>query len=86
VVITGKLLRILPFKDIKSGGDTAKKVVDLAKKVVDLIIADESDYQRVSDDRWCACCSEFVWRIKPNDKYGLPSNKLQLINHEISQD
>jgi len=46
VVITGKLLRILPFKDIKSGGDTAKRVFDL-------IIADESDYQRVSfwDDK-----------------------------------
>jgi len=46
VTITGKVLRILPFKDIKSGGDSAKKVVDL-------IIADESDYQRVSfwDDK-----------------------------------
>ena len=41
VTITGKVLRILPLKEVKSGGDTAKKVVDL-------IIADESDYQRVS--------------------------------------
>ena len=46
VTITGKVLRILPFKEVKSGGDTAKKVVDL-------IIADEFDYQRVSfwDDK-----------------------------------
>lgn len=42
VTITGKVLRILPFK-----------VADEAKKVVDLIIADESDYMRVSlwDDK-----------------------------------
>jgi len=45
VTITGKVLRILLFKDIKSG--------DTAKRVVDLIIADEFDYQRVSfwDDK-----------------------------------
>ena len=43
VTIIGKVLRILPLKEVKSG-DTAK---------VDLIIADEFDYQRVSfwDDK-----------------------------------
>jgi len=46
VTITGKILRILPFRAVKSGGETTKKVVDL-------IIADEFDYQRVSfwDDK-----------------------------------
>jgi len=43
--ITGKVLRILPLKEVN--------VNDTAKRVVDLIIADESDYQRVSfwDDK-----------------------------------
>ncbi len=40
VNITGKVIRILPFKEVKIG--------DEAKKVVDLLIADESDYKRVS--------------------------------------
>ncbi|MGB2843186.1 MAG: SOSS complex subunit B family protein [Halobacteriota archaeon] len=45
VNITGKVLRILPFKEVK--------VSDEAKKVVDLIIADELGYKRVSfwDDK-----------------------------------
>ncbi|MBC8521291.1 MAG: hypothetical protein H8D26_04790 [Methanomicrobia archaeon] len=45
VNITGKVLRILPFKEVK--------VSDEAKKVADLIIADELDYKRVSlwDDK-----------------------------------
>jgi hypothetical protein len=40
VTVTGKVLRILPFKEVN--------VADEAKKVVDLIIADERDYMRVS--------------------------------------
>ena len=46
VTITGKALRILPFRAVKSGSETTKKVVDL-------IIADKFDYQRVSfwDDK-----------------------------------
>ena len=40
VNITGKVIRILPFKEVNIGGE--------AKKVVDLLIADESDYKRVS--------------------------------------
>jgi len=45
VNITGKVLRILPFKEVK--------VSDEAKKVADLIIADELGYKRVSfwDDK-----------------------------------
>ncbi|MGB2728071.1 MAG: hypothetical protein WBD09_06300 [Halobacteriota archaeon] len=45
VNITGKVLRILPFKEVK--------VSDEAKEVVDLIIADELGYKRVSfwDDK-----------------------------------
>ena len=45
VNITGKVLRILPFREVKVG--------DVTKKVVDLIIADENDYRRVSfwDDK-----------------------------------
>ena len=45
VTITGKVLRILPLKEVKSG--------DTAKRVIDLIIADEFEYQRVSfwDDK-----------------------------------
>jgi hypothetical protein len=38
--ITGKVLRILPFKEVKVANET--------KTVVDLIIADEFDYKRVS--------------------------------------
>lgn len=40
VTITGKVLRILPLRAVQSG--------DTAKKVVDLVIADESEYWRVS--------------------------------------
>ncbi|MDI6885119.1 MAG: SOSS complex subunit B family protein [archaeon] len=40
VTITGKVLRILPLKEVYVG--------DTAKRVVDLIIADEFDYKRVS--------------------------------------
>ena len=40
VAITGKVLRVLPLKELDAG--------DNAKKVVDLIIADEFEYQRVS--------------------------------------
>lgn len=40
VNITGKVLRILPFKELKVTNET--------KKVIDLIIADEFDYKRVS--------------------------------------
>jgi hypothetical protein len=40
VGITGKVLRILPFKQAKTG--------DGIKKIVDLIIADEYDYERVT--------------------------------------
>jgi hypothetical protein len=40
VATTGKVLRILPFKEVN--------VEDTTKKVVDLIIADECDYQRIS--------------------------------------
>ncbi len=45
VNITGKVLRILPVKEVK--------VSEEAKKVADLIIADEFDYKRVSfwDDK-----------------------------------
>lgn len=45
VNITGKVLRILPFREVK--------VSEEAKKVADLIIADEFDYKRVSfwDDK-----------------------------------
>ena len=45
VSITGKVLRILPYKEVQVG--------DVSKKVVDLIIADEHDYRRVSfwDDK-----------------------------------
>lgn len=45
VTITGKVLRILPFKEVKSD--------DTARRVIDLIIADEFEYQRVSfwDDK-----------------------------------
>ena len=45
VTITGKVLRVLPLKMVNVKGT--------AKKVVDLIIADESDYTRVSfwDDK-----------------------------------
>ncbi len=45
VATTGKVLRILPFKEVN--------VEDTTKKVVDLIIADELDYQRISfwDDK-----------------------------------
>jgi len=40
ITITGKVLRILPLKEVEVGDET--------KKVVDLIIADEFDYKRVS--------------------------------------
>lgn len=40
VTITGKVLRILPVREVYVG--------DTAKRVVDLIIADEFDYKRVS--------------------------------------
>jgi len=40
VNITGKVIRILPFKEVKIGDET--------KKVVDLLITDGSDYKRVS--------------------------------------
>ena len=40
VNITGKVLRILPFREVKVANET--------KKVVDLIIADEFDYKRVA--------------------------------------
>ncbi|MDI6811653.1 MAG: SOSS complex subunit B family protein, partial [archaeon] len=40
VTITGKVLRILPLREVYVG--------DTAKRVIDLIIADEFDYKRVS--------------------------------------
>ncbi|MCK4475462.1 MAG: hypothetical protein KAU16_01925 [Methanophagales archaeon] len=40
VNITGKVLRILPFRELKVANEN--------KKVIDLIIADEFDYKRVS--------------------------------------
>ena len=58
VAVTGKVLRILPFK-----------VADEAKKVVDLIIADESDHMRVSlwDDKAKLVNSEEKVNIAVND-------------------
>jgi hypothetical protein len=55
VSITGKVLRILPYKEVQVG--------DVSKKVVDLIIADELDYRRVSfwDDK-----AELVFNGKLN--------------------
>lgn len=52
VTITGKVLRILPFKELTDTSTNTSTSIStstsITKKVVDLIIADEFDYTRVS--------------------------------------